>query len=307
MSDPRTLERLRILRLSRPRSRFLRWSSALILLLVIAAWWAGDFAPSGFLSPRRLENLQRFLAEIRPYPLHDRPWDWGVAWAWARDVAVRKGTEATFITLALSVVSIVLASLGGLLLALPAARTWSTPEPYLPASRRIPWPRRAAWRGLVTLSRGALVLLRALPEYIWAFIFLTLIGPTAWPIVLALAIHNIGILGKLDAEVIENLPPRPLAALRGMGAGRLGIAGVAIFPSILPRFLLLFFYRWETCVRESTVLGMLGIASLGFWIVDARARQLYDEMIFLVLLGALLVLAGDLVSAAVRGRVRRAD
>ncbi len=51
---------------------------------------------------------------------------------------------------------------------------------------------------------------------------------------------------------------------------------------------------------------MLGIVSLGYWIVDARARNRYDEMIFYVLAGALLVLAGDLVSALVRRTVRRA-
>ncbi len=75
---------------------------------------------------------------------------------------------------------------------------------------------------------------------------------------------------------------------------------------ILPRFLLFFFYRWETCVREATVLGMLGIVSLGYWIVDTRARNHYDEMFFFVLLGAGIVLVGDLVSAVAREVVRRA-
>ena len=80
----------------------------------------------------------------------------------------------------------------------------------------------------------------------------------------------------------------------------------AIVPAGLPRFLLYFFYRWETCVREATVLGMLGMASLGYLILDARAGNRYDEMLFYVLLGVGLVLAGDLVSAAVRRVVRRA-
>ncbi|MEO1367496.1 MAG: hypothetical protein AAFX50_10000, partial [Acidobacteriota bacterium] len=80
----------------------------------------------------------------------------------------------------------------------------------------------------------------------------------------------------------------------------------AILPASVGRFLLFFFYRWETCVREATVLGMLGIASLGFWILEARARNFYDEMFFFVLLGALLVLIGDVVSALSREAVRRA-
>jgi ABC-type phosphate/phosphonate transport system permease subunit len=60
-------------------------------------------------------------------------------------------------------------------------------------------------------------------------------------------------------------------------------------------------------VREATVLGMLGIVSLGYWIQDARARQQYDTMLFLVLIGAALVLAGDLASTLARRWVRRAD
>jgi len=80
----------------------------------------------------------------------------------------------------------------------------------------------------------------------------------------------------------------------------------AVLPLALPRFLLYFFYRFETCVREATVLGMLGVVSLGYWIQEARARQTYDELLLFVGLGALLVLAADAVSIAARGWLRRA-
>ena len=307
MSDTaRRDARIRALYRARPRSRFLQVSFGGLAVLTAVAWWAGDFAVSELLSPRRLANLQRFLGDIRPYPLHDRPWDSGVAIRWALEVWRSKGAEAMLSTLALSIAAIVLAAIGGWVLALPAARTWAVPAPFVPAMRP---PRRAvrwAWAALVGATRALLIFLRALPEYVWAFILLTLVGPTAWPIVLALAVHNLGILGKLDAEAIENLPGAPLRGLRALGAGRTTIAAVAIAPVVLPRLLLFFFYRWETCVREATVLGMLGIVSLGYFIVDARARQLYDEMVLLILLGAVLVLLGDLVSARVRGWVRRA-
>ncbi len=304
----RTSVEARMLRLrhARPRSRFLRVSGCVAAGLVGVAWLTGDLSPAGLLSERRMANLERFFGEIRPYPLQGREWDWGIAFDWLAERLQTVGLEAMATTLALSVAAIVLAGFVGLVLALPAARTWAVADPYLPrlgAERR--WVT-LAWRGLLLGSRVLLIFLRALPEYVWGFIFLMLIGPTAWPIVLALAIHNAGILGKLDAEVVENLPSGPAVALRGLGAGRTGIAGVAVLCEALPRFLLLLFYRWETCVREATVLGMLGIVSLGFWIVDARARQRYDDMILFVLLGAALVLLGDLVSAWVRGRVRTA-
>jgi phosphonate transport system permease protein len=139
-----------------------------------------------------------------------------------------------------------------------------------------------------------------------AFLLLAVLGPTAWAAVLALAIHNLGILGRLNAETVENLPSRVPRALRALGAGRLQIAATALLPASMPRFLLYFFYRWETCVREATVLGMLGIVSLGYWIEDARARHHYDQMMLLVVLGAVLVVVGDAVSAVARRIVRRA-
>ena len=56
---------------------------------------------------------------------------------------------------------------------------------------------------------------------------------------------------------------------------------------------------------EATVLGMLGIVSLGASIQEARARGHYDEMLFLVVLGGGLVLAADLLSQLARGWIRR--
>ena len=158
----------------------------------------------------------------------------------------------------------------------------------------------------MALTRALLIGLRAIPEYVWAFLLLALFGPTAWPAVLALALHNAGILGRLGAEAVENVEPRLPRALRAAGASRLQIASVALAPAVLSRFLLYFFYRWETCVREATVLGTLGIVSLGYWIEDARTRGQPDTLLFFVLLGLGLVWAGDGLSTWARGLLRRA-
>jgi phosphonate transport system permease protein len=215
------------------------------------------------------------------------------------------GWEATALTLAIPVAAIVLAGIVGAALSFFASRTFATAEPFL-AGGNGSASRRGAWHALSTVTRFALVLLRAIPEYIWTFLLVGMFGITALPAVLALAIHNAGILGKLDAETLENLRPAPLKALRGVGASRTQIALFAAFPAALSRYLLYFFYRWETCVREATVLGMLGILSLGYVIGDARVRFQYDRLLFFALVGCALVLLGDLVSLVVRHLVRRA-
>ena len=129
-------------------------------------------------------------------------------------------------------------------------------------------------------------------------------GPTIWPLVIALALHNGGILLRLGSEVIDNRSSRAAEVLVAQGATRSGIFTGSLLPESFNRFLLLLFYRWETCIREATVLGMLGVLSLGSLIDDANTRLFYDDMLLYVLLGALLVFAGDVVSDLLRLRLK---
>lgn len=299
MSDRRAeIDRLRR---ARPRSRWARFSAAALAALVAHAWLSGEIA---FESPRGVGMwIER---ELVPFPMRGRPFDAGTLGDWAGGILRDGGWTGLEATLAISVLAIAMAGVGGAALCLPAARTFMHPEPFLPSGREPGALRRWVSGGALGLARFVLLFMRAIPEYVWAYLLLAMFGPSAWPAVLALAIHNAGILGKLNSEVVENLDPDALRALRGLGAGRMQIAAAGILPAALPRFLLYFFYRFETCVREATILGMLGIVSLGYWIQEARAARYYDEMMFLVLLGSGLVLAGDLVSAAARRWIRRA-
>ena len=125
--DSRDAE-IRRLHRRRPRSRFARWSGAALCALVIFSWWTGDFSPGDLFSERRLANLERFLGELRPYPLQGRDFDVRVAASWAGEVLRERGWTAAGVTLAMSVAAIVLAALGALALAPAAARTFATPR-----------------------------------------------------------------------------------------------------------------------------------------------------------------------------------
>ena len=292
---------------ARPRSLFLRASGAALGLMVVGAWLSGEIEVSGLLTPDHVDNLERLVThEIIPFPLRDRPFDLAILLGWAWGILTGVGGTGLVATLAISILAICLAGLGGAVLCLSSARNLMSPEPFLPSGRPPGRLRTVIFAIVVQLTRGVQLFLRAIPEYVWVFLFLMLLGPSAWPAILALALHNAGILGKLNAEVVENLEPSTLRSLRGLGADRAQITVAAVFPLALPRFLLYFFYRYETCVREATILGMLGIVSLGYWIEEAKTALFYDEMLFLILLGACLVLAGDLASAAARRWIRRA-
>jgi len=304
--------RIEQLHRERPQRPFVRASALVMTVVVAVCWAAGNFQLAGIMSPPQRANAARFLAELRPWPLQQTgapsqlAAQVAVAWRWWGQMWREGGAEATATTLALSLVAILLAGLWGSLMSLLAARNLARPEPFLRVPSGAHPGRRVLWRAALWGTRGALMLVRAVPEYIWAFLLLGVYGPTVWPLILALALHNTGILGKLTAEVIENADTRAPEALHTAGVGRATIALTALVPLSLPRFLLYFFYRWETCVRESTVLGMLGVASLGYGLVQARARNAYDEMVFYIACGVVLVVVGDVVSHLVRRFLRSA-
>lgn len=290
----------------RPRSRLLPWTLGLSAAWTLYAWLSPDLDLGGFLARRRLDNLLAFLdEELVPYPLREAPFDLGVLWSWLTGIWNEVGAESTLATLQISILAIALAGVLAWPLSLLTARNFARPAPF-EALEHSGGPGARAWRWTRRGASFLAILMRAVPEYILAFLLLAVLGPrSAWPAVLALAIHNGGILGRLGGEVTENLEPAPLRALVAAGARRGGLVAFALFPLTLGRNLLYFFYRFETCVREATVLGMLGIVSLGYWIQGARAKQYYDEMLLLILFGVGLVLAADLTSALARRSIRR--
>jgi phosphonate transport system permease protein len=295
------------------RSRLVRWSLVALLLIAIGSWLSGDIDVTGLANGRRLENLRSFLRDdAMPFPLREKPVTLAALAQWAGGLWSSRGFTGALQTLSISLLAITLAALAGALLAPFAARNVVAARPFEPPGRpdgpRTPGDarRERLAKALLGLVRAFLVFLRAIPEYVWAFLLLAMLGPSAWPAVLALAIHNAGILGKLGAETVENLETPPLRSLAWLGARRSQVTAFAVAPLSLTRFLLYYFYRFETCVREATVLGLLGVVSLGYWIQDARARHWYDEMLFFVALGAGIVLLGDLVSALARSFLRKA-
>lgn len=311
---------------SRPRDRFLRvslWSlTALAAVSLFAGFfleirWSGNvrglsglfaaddvrwtFSPGEW--ERRLVNLRRFMDDITPAPLRG---DAGVTWReWLGGITYY-ALPAAWTTMLISVVSIVLAAVAAWLTLPLASREAAVAQPWLSAGRPPSCVMHFLWLAARQVVKFVHIVTRAMPEMILAFIFLAVYGGAIWPAVLALALHNFGILGRLGAETLDNSSPELPAAMRAAGATRLQVMGLAVFPAVLPRFLIYFFYRWETCLRETTALGILGCATLGKYIREVNSRFRYDEMMVLILLGAGIVILGDLLSALVRRWARRA-
>jgi phosphonate transport system permease protein len=80
------------------------------------------------------------------------------------------------------------------------------------------------------------------------------------------------------------------------------------FYEVLPRvyrpMLALLFYRWEVILRETAILGILGIATLGFYVDSAFADLRFDRALLLILVTAMLNICVDTISRSIRSRLR---
>ncbi|QSX39477.1 PhnE/PtxC family ABC transporter permease [Shewanella cyperi] len=141
-------------------------------------------------------------------------------------------------------------------------------------------PRALRWLGLL--------LMRAIPEYVFAFVFMLLLGPSMLPAMLALALHNGGLIAFLTARAVDREG-------KGLPAGLDGF-GYRILPVIYPGFMALLFYRFEVILRETAILGMLGIATLGFYIDSNFAEIRFAGALVLMICTALLNIGVDILA-----------
>ena len=151
------------------------------------------------------------------------------------------------------------------------------------------------------LGRALLVVIRATPEYMAAYVLLQLLGPSMLPAVIALALHNGGILGFLMGRQADGVP------LRADAPHGADLYFWEVVPRLYGQFLAYVLYRWEIIVRESAIFGILGVRTLGFH-VDAAIQELHlDVAVVLIAVTAGLSMLIDAASRALRRRLRVGD
>jgi phosphonate transport system permease protein len=153
------------------------------------------------------------------------------------------------------------------------------------------------------LSRTILNLLRAVPELVWALVFVVSVGLGPFPGVLALAAHSTGVLGKLYAELFESVDQRLVEAGRSTGASNLGVLLFVQLPSMLPVVLSYTLFRWECNMRAATLLGFVGAGGIGSQLIISMKLFQYHEVLTLVGAILLLVVLVDVVGQIVRTRI----
>ncbi len=234
-----------------------------------------------------LGNIARFFSEdIVPAPVRSALWSSQTIvenvfalWQWFRDLFVGQIFDGVVQTLVLTQLALVFSGITGLLL-FPLIS-----EHFLGRFGR-------------QLGHGFLVILRSTPEYILAYIFLQLWGPSMLPAVIALMLHNGAILAHLcgrgsNAITVQNTPMKKLDRYAW-----------EMVPGIYPQFLAFLFYRWEIIFRETAILGILGIYTLGFYVDSAFEEIRYDRAMLLIAVTAIINIGIDMLSRRIRRYLR---
>lgn len=148
--------------------------------------------------------------------------------------------------------------------------------------------------------RGVLIVLRSVPELIWALVFVRVVGlgPTAG--VIAIALTYGGMLGKVYAEILESGDQQAATALMRNGAGRLQAFFYGLLPQNAAELTSYTVYRWECAIRSSAVLGFVGAGGLGQQMDTSMKMFAGAEVATMLIVFILLVAAADAVSAWLR-------
>lgn len=156
---------------------------------------------------------------------------------------------------------------------------------------------------LRNVVRWLLILLRSVPELVWALLLVRIVGlgPTAG--VVAIALTYCGMLGKVYADILESSDATACNTLLQNGSGRLGAFLYGALPESAAELVSYTVYRWECAIRGSVVMGFVGAGGLGQRMDESIKMMAGDELSTMLIVFVLLVAAADGVSGMLRRRL----
>jgi phosphonate transport system permease protein len=262
--------------------RLVAWIAALSLML--SSFALAGFTPENLIQGGIASRLTGFVRRMLPLDL---------SWAFVDSL----GT-ALLQTIAISLMGTLIGVVFAVLLGVPATSTLTfvrgdSPGKHGVADRVLRW--LLFWSARLTLN-----ILRSIPELVWVLICILAVGIGPFAGTIALALHTAGVLGKLYAETMEEVPLRPVEALRSLGASPLQVLLWAIWPQARPLLSSYTVLRWETNLRASTILGLVGGGGLGQVIYNNVQLGFYPRLTTLILLIYALVLVSDWIGERLR-------
>jgi len=257
--------------------------AAVLMGCIAAAAWAGDVDLATFWA-----NLGRFTSYLGRlvYLENGQPvWTDIAEWYWG----IGRWTRLLVETLFIAYIGTVLGGLAALVLCFLAAANL------------------AGRRWVCFLTRRVLEFCRTVPEIVFALIFVVAFGLGPLPGVLAIAIHTTGALGKLFAEVVENIDMKPVDGVAAAGASWWQTVRFAVVPQVMSNFASYGLLRFEINVRGAAVMGFVGAGGIGQELVVAIRKFYYSDVSAILLTIIVTVFIIDITTGWLRGRLFGGD
>lgn len=259
------------IRPSRP-SRSIAGPVAILVFLGITWWAASDEFGIDLDVTRLLTNLTRGAGILAEF--------WPPAWDF-----LPRTIGPMVETIQMAVIAAVIGCATALPVAFLASRV-STPN------------------GLVfLLDRGVLSVVRALPDILYAIVFVAALGVGPLPGILALILFNIAVVAKLLSETVDGVDQGPIEAARAAGGSKALTVRWAIFPQVLPNYVAYSLYAFELNIRASAVIGIVGAGGIGNLINSERRFFRYDNLTVIIIEIFLLVFVVETISIWLRRRL----
>ncbi len=150
------------------------------------------------------------------------------------------------------------------------------------------------------LTRRLFELWRAVPEIVYALIFVYAFGLGPLAGILAIAVHSAGALGKLCSEVCENVDAASLDGVRSTGAGWAQIMVHGVAPQVAPMFLSYALLRFEINVRSAAIIGFVGAGGIGQELFFVIRQFIFTDISAIVIMLIVVVSAIDMICERLR-------
>ncbi len=152
-----------------------------------------------------------------------------------------------------------------------------------------------------TFAFGATAL-RAIPDLVLAIVFVVALGLGPGPAILALGLHYAAVIGKMFAEVIGSVRREPAETLRASGATAGAALLVGLIPSAWPGLVGFGVYAFESIVRASVIVGVVGAGGVGALLIQQLSLADYRGFALVVVVLALLIAAIEWAGTLLRLR-----
>jgi phosphonate transport system permease protein len=250
------------------RRNLIRALSGLALMALLGwALYGSEFSATGLVQGAR--RAGPFLRETFPP-------DWTV---------MPRALALLLVTVQMAIVGTIL----GFVIALPvsfiAARTDAVPRPISVAVKQL------------------LNVMRAVPPFIYAILFVYMVGLGPFPGALGIAVGSFVMLAKLFAETLESVHPAPVEAVKAVGGNTAQVFAYGMLPQALPQFLSHTMYAWELNISAATIMGVVGAGGIGQELVSQIHYFAWRQVSTYVLVLVAMVLLADALSYQVRKRV----